>query len=126
MSIRLKTETIKIAGICQPGNAAALYKISGNIIVKSGNTSEIITYIPDAANVKYLFDKKYEREDNITDKITTITDNREKNSISSVKSAVKTQYKKRIICPAGAFKVIPPNADKLPVPFYGSFLFSLT
>lgn len=97
-----------MAGICRPGNAATLYKIRGNIIVKPGNVNEIITYIPDAARVKYLFDKKYEREDSIIDNIITITDDREKNSIFSVKNAVKTQYKKRIICPAGAFKAIPP------------------
>lgn len=88
-----------MAGICQPGNAAILYKIRGNIIVKPGNASEIITYIPDVARVKYLFNKKYEREDSIIDNIITITDDREKNSIFSVKNAVKTQYKKRIICP---------------------------
>ena len=111
-----------MAGICQPGNAAILYKIRGNIIVKPGNASEIITYIPDVARVKYLFNKKYEREDSIIDNIITITDDREKNPIFSVKNAVKTQYKKRIICPAGAFKVIPPPwCRQAACTIYGSF-----
>lgn len=107
LKTRLKKEAVKTTDICQQGNAATLYKIRGNIIVNLGNAIEIIIYIPDAARVKYLFDKKYEREDSIIDKTVTITNGREKNSIFSVKNAVKTQYKKRIICPAGAFKVIP-------------------
>lgn len=113
--------------ICHPGNAAALYKISGNIITKPGTLREIIIYIADVASVKYLFDKKYEREDNIIDRTIIITDTMENGSVFSVKNAVKMQYKKRIICPAGSFKVIPlPGTGKLSVLFYGSFLFSLT
>lgn len=119
-------DVAKTMNICQQGNAAALYKISGNIIAKPGTSKEIITYTREDASVKYLFRKKYESEDNIIDKVTTITNIIEEGSVFSVKNSDKIQYKKRIICPAGVFKVIPPNTDKLHVLYYGSFLFSLT
>lgn len=61
------------------------------------------------ANVKYLFNKKYERQDSIIDKITITTEVTEKNPILSVINEVKMQYARIIIWPAGEFKINLPS-----------------